>query len=121
MDSQTKSYKGYINTILLSSILIFGFGSMSTARAADQNQGNPIVIAHGGHGGHHGGHHGHHGGHHRNWGGWGVYFGPGYYRHGGAYWTGWRTYYRHGHRCARNCLVSRYSGSIIRCQKRCYY
>ena len=36
-----------------------------------------------------------------------------------TYWTRWRGYWR-GHRyCKKRCLISRYSGRAMRCQKRC--
>lgn len=46
---------------------------------------------------------------------YGGHFGP-KYRSRGAYWTGWRYI---GHGCKRSCLIDRWSGRVIRCNKRC--
>ncbi|WP_083821511.1 hypothetical protein [Legionella drancourtii] len=47
-----------------------------------------------------------------------VYYGPRYYpRHPRKlYWTGWRYI---GHGCRKNCLVDRWSGRVIRCNRTC--
>lgn len=122
MDTQAKALKIGLNTILLSSILILGFSFIPKAQATanqqqNQYQGQQINLAYNGYYHDRRGRYGRHGGY---YGGWGIYVAPRYNRRGGTYWTGWRSYYRHGHRCVRNCLVSRYNGQIIRCQRRCY-
>lgn len=43
-----------------------------------------------------------------------------------TYWTNWRPYYHYSQcgcpvRCKKSCLVSRCSGKVIRCVKRCAY
>jgi hypothetical protein len=43
-----------------------------------------------------------------------VYYGPRHHRR--AYWTGWRYV---GHGCRKNCLVDRWSGRVIRCNRVC--
>lgn len=47
-----------------------------------------------------------------------VYYGPQYYHrhHRKLYWTGWRYV---GHGCRKNCLVDRWNGRIIRCNRVC--
>lgn len=117
---------------LLASLFLFGFGYSYNADAASAaGEGANIQLARNGH---HHGYHGHHGyrgyrGYHRGYRGYrvyrpGVYIGPGVYygpRYRGNYWTGWRTYYRHGHRCVRRCLINRWNGAVIRCNRRCFY
>ncbi len=121
MDNQTFAIQSSLSALLLSSILLLGFTFTGTSHATPLTQSGQgygktsIQLAHGGP------RHRHHR-HHRNrhWRGGGyMYFGPGY-RRPSAYWTGWRVYHRHGRRCARKCLVNRYTGRIIRCHRRCY-
>ncbi|KTD20787.1 hypothetical protein [Legionella israelensis] len=121
MDNQTQILYPWLTAALLSSFLFLGSSVLQTTHAnpapqaaQEQANNNRIQLVHSGH------RHRHHR-HHRHWrhGGWGVYFGPGYHRRG-IYWTGWRTYYRHGRRCVRKCLVNRWTGQVIRCQRRCY-
>lgn len=47
-----------------------------------------------------------------------VYYGPHYYHHQlrKFYWTGWNY---SGHGCRKNCLIDRWSGRIVRCNRQC--
>lgn len=47
-----------------------------------------------------------------------VYYGPQYYHHHQRklYWTGWR---HTGHGCRKNCLMDRWSGRVVRCNRLC--
>lgn len=50
-----------------------------------------------------------------------VYYGPQYYPHyhpRKLYWTGWRYI---GHGCRKNCLINRWNGRILRCDRTCRY
>ncbi|MFT4059138.1 MAG: hypothetical protein QM652_06275 [Legionella sp.] len=43
-----------------------------------------------------------------------IYYGPRHHRN--FYWTGWRYV---GHGCRKNCLVDRWNGRVIRCNRIC--
>ena len=47
-----------------------------------------------------------------------VYYGPQYYHHHQKklYWSGWRSV---GHGCRKNCLIDRWSGRVLRCNRVC--
>ncbi|WP_058535231.1 hypothetical protein [Legionella saoudiensis] len=45
-----------------------------------------------------------------------VYIGPRVHHHRSVRWTGWRYV---GRGCRQNCLVDRWSGRVIRCNRVC--
>ncbi|QRN03696.1 hypothetical protein GH742_07345 [Legionella sp. MW5194] len=48
-----------------------------------------------------------------------IYYGP-KHRHR-YYWTGWQPiYWRHGIQCQQRCLVNRWNGRILQCERRCF-
>jgi len=122
MDNTAYSNHSLFSAIFFSSLMVLAFSFFNPAQAKATNQiqvqkaDNQIQLAHRGRHRHHRHRH-----HRRHWRGGVWWVGPGYYYPRRVYWTGWRVYYRHGRRCVRKCLVSRRTGRVIRCKRRCYY